>query len=162
VPGDRAGAPAAAHAQTAGAAVACHVDPLRSAPLEDVGGDADYITAVCVTADGDTVLWLVSASHLACPPDSPCRANTGYPAHEKLGQLPVWVRDRIWGDALRCGRPTRAGRPCQIRVGTPGGPCGMHAKPRCGGCGQLMHNQGGVWGCYGCHQNRWAAAQVQP
>jgi hypothetical protein len=132
------------------------IDHDRAVCLCDVGAP-DYLAAVCITSDGDDALWLVSKTELDA--ENP-RCGNANQRHEKLGQLPVAVRERIWGDSLRCGRPTHAGRPCRIRVGTPGDPCGTHAKPRCSGCGQLMFNQGGVWGCFGCYPNCWTAAEV--
>jgi hypothetical protein len=131
------------------------IDFERSACLCDVGAP-DYLAAVCIASDGDDVLWLVSKTELEA--EDP-RCGNANQRHEQLGRLPAAVRDRIWGDSLRCGRPTCSGLPCRIRVANPGDPCGTHAKPRCAGCGQLMHCQGGVWGCYGCHpDNYWTEA----
>jgi hypothetical protein len=127
------------------------VDNERSACLWDVGAP-DFVAAVCVTPDGEDVLWLVSKTELDA--EHP-RCGRAEQPHEKLGRLPHTVRERIWGDSLRCGRPTAAGKPCRHRVKEPGQICDMHARPRCDGCGQIMLNQGGVWGCFGCHPDRY-------
>ncbi|BDB42840.1 MULTISPECIES: hypothetical protein [Mycobacterium] len=98
------------------------IDYERSACLCDVGAP-DYLAAVCVTNAGDEVLWLVSKTALAGG-----RAQHGDPSqpHEGLGRLPATMRERIWGDSLRCGRPTSAGQPCRQRVKEPGLACGLH------------------------------------
>ena len=127
------------------------IDNERSACLCDVGAPG-YVAAVCVTPDGQDVLWLVRPELFER--DDADLGDVDQ-SHEKLGRLPAHVRERIWGDALRCGRPTSSGRPCRIRVTNPGDPCGIHARPRCAGCGQIMLNQGGVWGCFGCHPDRY-------
>jgi hypothetical protein len=130
------------------------IDPDRTVCLCDVG-DTEHLATVSVDPDGNETYWLAHRELLGEPADH----GNENPYHEKPGRLPQVIRDRIWGDALRCGRPTCSGRPCRIRVASPGDPCGTHAKPRCGGCGQLMFNQGGVWGCFGCHRH-WTPAEV--
>jgi hypothetical protein len=133
------------------------IDPARTVCLCDAG-DTDYVATVAVDHEGAETYWLAHKELLGCD-DADC-GDENQP-HEKLGRLPAAVRDRIWGDALRCGRPTASGRPCRIRVTNAGDPCGTHAKPRCAGCGQLMYWQCGTWGCFGCHPNRyWTPAEV--
>lgn len=99
------------------------VDSERSTCLCDVGAP-DYIAAVCVTASGNDVLWLVSKA--ALQEDHP-QCGDALQMHERLGRLPVTVRDRIWGGSLRCGRPTSSGQACRHRVKEPGLACGLHA-----------------------------------
>ncbi|ORA13575.1 hypothetical protein [Mycobacterium asiaticum] len=98
------------------------IDYERAVCLCDVGAP-DYLAAVCVTGAGDEVLWLVSRTALVEE-----HAQCGNPSqlHERLGRLPASVRERIWGDSLRCGRPTSAGQPCRQRVKEPGQACGLH------------------------------------
>jgi hypothetical protein len=98
------------------------IDWERSACLCHAGAP-DCMAAVCVTEDGETVLWLVSATELGA--DQPRAGNPNQP-HEKLGRLPQSVRDRIWGDSLRCGRPRSNGQPCRTRVNEPGQVCSFH------------------------------------
>jgi len=72
------------------------IDPERSACLCDVGAP-DYVAAVCVTPDGDDVLWLVSKSDLDT--EDPVYGDANQ-RHEKLGRLPQVVRERIWPGSL--------------------------------------------------------------
>lgn len=99
------------------------VDYERSACLCDVG--APYLAAVCVTADGEDVLWLVSRTELDA--EQPRCGNAEQP-HEQPGRLPQAIRDRIWGDRLRCGHPLPNGRPCRHRVAEPGRSCHQHRR----------------------------------
>lgn len=96
-------------------------DPYRSAFLWDVGLP-HFAAAVTVDADGHDKLWVLSAA--AMDEDLPDVGDPDQP-HEKLGRLPAAIRDRIWG-VFRCGRPTRSGQPCRIRVAESGGACGSH------------------------------------
>jgi hypothetical protein len=98
------------------------IDHERSACLCGAGAP-DYVAAVCVTPAGDDVLWLVSKVELDSEHPVCGEANQ---RHEKLGRLPLVVRERIWGDSLRCGRPNRRGQPCGHRVAEPGDACGQH------------------------------------
>ncbi|HTX95222.1 MAG TPA: hypothetical protein VME67_10465 [Mycobacterium sp.] len=98
------------------------IDYDRSACLCDVGLP-EYAAAVCITPDGEDVLWLISKTELAA---EDTRCGTAKQHHEGLGRLPQAVRDRIWGDQLRCGRPTASGRPCRHRVAQPGRTCAHH------------------------------------
>jgi hypothetical protein len=45
--------------------------------------------------------------------------------HERLGRLPTAWRERL---ELRCGAPTRKGRPCRIEVDRPGDRCAYHRE----------------------------------
>jgi hypothetical protein len=99
------------------------IDYERSACLCDAGAP-EYLAAVCVTPTGDDVLWLVSQAALY---EKHRRAGNPLQQHERLGRLPASVRDRIWGNSLRCGRPTSSGQPCRQRVKEPGQACGLHA-----------------------------------
>ncbi|WP_019969341.1 hypothetical protein [Mycobacterium sp. 141] len=100
------------------------VDVARAVHLCDVGMPG-YLLAPCVATDGIDQIWIV---------DTACLADNNHrpppPAHELIGRLPAVVRDRIWGDELRCGRPTSTGRPCRQRVKNPGGTCRRHAHLR--------------------------------
>ncbi|BBY11000.1 hypothetical protein [Mycobacterium marseillense] len=116
-----------------------------------------YWAAVCVTASGDDVLWLVCVDELDA--EHPRHGNGDQP-HEQPGRLPASWRRRILGDP-RCGAPTHNGRPCRMRVANHGDVCAVHSKPRCGGCGQIMFHQGGVWGCFGCDPERYWTPQQQ-
>lgn len=99
------------------------VDRHRSACLRDVGLDG-YMAAVCVSERGEDVLVLVSRQVLAA---GPSHAGDNVPAHERTGRLPGVVRERIWGDALRCGRTRSDGQPCRHRVKERGQTCRAHA-----------------------------------
>ncbi|MED5814481.1 hypothetical protein VST63_19160 [Mycolicibacterium sp. 050232] len=137
------------------------IDPARSACLCPAGLPG-YHAVVAITEDGTADLVLVDLDLMARGGTDNVYYDTKRQApHEQLGRAPHDVLERIWGDLLRCGRPTRAGRPCRIRVSNPGDPCGTHAKPRCDGCGHLMSRRGGTWGCFGC-LGRWKPAEVTP
>lgn len=88
-------------------------------------GRPDYLAAVCVTASGNEVLWLVSVNELDA--EHPRRGNGDQP-HEQLGPLPIEFvrRFTISRRTHRCGRPTQAGRPCRIRVPAGGQACERH------------------------------------
>jgi hypothetical protein len=116
------------------------IDHDRTACLCDVGAP-DYLAAVCVTPDGEDVLWLVCKTELDA--EDP-RCGNANQRHEQLGRLPQTVRDRIWGDALRCGRPTATGKPCRQRVAEPGRSCGVHCDGwSCGKCRSCYLGGGG-------------------
>lgn len=102
------------------------IDPRRSSCLRDVGA-SDYLAAVCVNPEGCDELWLISRTQLAT--EHPECGDPVQP-HETIGRLPVRIRDRIWGDDLRCGWPRRNGRPCRHRVKSPGDVCNGHAAQR--------------------------------
>jgi len=99
------------------------IDPRRTVCLCDVGGDPDYIATVTVAADGSETLWLAHEESIGRNDIDHGNEN---PSHEKLGRLPKAIRDRIWGEALLCGRLLRTGRPCRMRVAEPGGSCPQH------------------------------------
>jgi hypothetical protein len=105
------------------------IDYHRASCLCDVGAP-DLVAAVCVTPDGDDALWLISKAELG---EANPRCGNGNQPHERLGLLPRTVRDRIWGDLLRCDRPCRSGRPCRNRVAEPGQGCGWHCHYPKGG-----------------------------
>lgn len=105
-------------------------DHHRAVNLNDVGL-AGYVIAPCVAPDGTDQVWLIDTNESR-------NAIADDPAftwpHELAGRLPVYMRDRIWGDELRCGRPgTHTGRPCRRRVGKPGDNCPQHRGLRDGG-----------------------------
>ena len=107
------------------------VDRGQAAYLYDAGLP-DYFAAVCVTPDGETELWLVREDVLNEPDAAHGNADQ---THEKLGPLPHEVRERIWGDSLRCGRPRCDGQPCRQRVKEPGQSCAVHCDgTSCGKC----------------------------
>jgi hypothetical protein len=97
-------------------------DPQREAPLDDVGLPC-YTATVAVDRDGNETLWLAGRPLLG---DRDADRGNPNPPHERLGRLPRHYRDALWGDQLRCGRPTASGRPCQARVAKPGDACGQH------------------------------------
>lgn len=131
------------------------VDWERSACLCDVGAPGHSV-AVAVTHDGRDTLWIVDDAELHA--EHP-RCGNGDQAHEQVGSLPAVWRRRVYGDP-RCGAPTTAGRPCRMKVACQGDVCEVHRKPRCDGCGQIMHHQAGAWGCFGCHPDRrWTPQQ---
>jgi hypothetical protein len=104
------------------------LDETRSACLCDQGLP-EYLAAVAVSPDGTEHLVLVERDSLGDDDvvyDSNCRNAR----HEGLGKLPREFRDAVWGDVLRCGRPTATGKPCRARVAEPGGVCGMHRNER--------------------------------
>src|SRR5262245_13569110 len=100
------------------------VDPHRTACLCDVGAPG-YIATVAVAPDGGESLWLADTELL----DHDADLGNPNQRHEKLGRLPQPIRDRIWGDALRCGRPRSNGQPCRQRVAEPGHACSDHSGP---------------------------------
>lgn len=133
------------------------LDRHRSAPLWDVGAPG-YLAAVGVDPDGRDVLVLASEEHLNV--EGAPQGCADQP-HERIGPLPAVWRRRINGDP-RCGAPTAKGRPCRVKVASQGDICGIHRRPRCSGCGQIMLHQAGGWGCFGCHPDRhWIAQQQQ-
>jgi hypothetical protein len=97
------------------------IDPERSVCLRDVGAP-DFIAALTVGPDGTETFWIADRDLIG----QNCDHGNPNPRHEKLGRLPQTVRDRIWGDSLRCRRFTAAGKPCGQRVAEPGTACGIH------------------------------------
>jgi hypothetical protein len=98
------------------------VDGRRTVCLCDVGLP-DYVAVTAVGIDGAAEFWLARMDLMNHPDATFGNANQ---PHEQLGRLPREVRDAIWGDRLRCGRPTAAGKPCRVRVAQPGDTCGQH------------------------------------
>lgn len=99
------------------------VDWERSACLCDVGAPGHSL-AVAVTDDGRDTLWMVDDAELRA--EHP-RCGDGRQPHEQVGPLPERWRERVaWSAAFRCGRPTKSGRPCKLRVARPGDRCLFH------------------------------------
>jgi hypothetical protein len=108
------------------------IDPEQSACLCRAGAPG-YAAVTAVDRNGVEQLWLVCEDMLDHPED----ATGGDPdqAHEQVGRLPYAVRERIWGDQLRCGRPTVRGTPCRQRVQERGQACAAHCCGHsCGKC----------------------------
>lgn len=103
-----------------------HADWDRSACLCGVGAP-DLVAAVCVTETGDTSLWLISQRAYADPADLDSVGGLVVPSHERTGRLPGHVRDKLFGDALRCGAARSNGEPCRHRVAEPGRHCVAHS-----------------------------------
>jgi hypothetical protein len=101
------------------------IDPHRTVCLCDVGAP-DYVLTVTVDANGEQTLWLARKDLIGRPDADHGNEN---PPHEKLGRLPHTVRERIWGESLRCGRPRWDGQPCRQRVADPGAACSSHSGP---------------------------------
>jgi hypothetical protein len=115
------------------------LDHDRSACLCDVGLPG-YVAAVCVASSGEDRLWLVSETELGA---QHARCGRAEQPHEMLGRLPQAVRERIWGDSLRCGRARSNGQPCRQRVKQPGQTCAAHCDGQsCGKCSSCYVNHG--------------------
>ena len=109
------------------------IDHTQSACLCD-SGLPGYVAAVLVASDGCQDLVLVDRELVG---DGRTTYNHTTPAapHERLGPLPHEVRERIWGDILRCGRARCDGQPCRQRVKEPGQSCAVHCDgTSCGKC----------------------------
>lgn len=100
-----------------------YVDGDRTVCLCDVGSE-DYLAAVTVDPQGDTLLVLAhrDALHDPASPISLCHSV----AHEQLGPLPMTLKARVVLAPLRCGRPTKSGGRCRIIVTTAGHACHHH------------------------------------
>ena len=99
----------------------------RSACLCGVGNPLG-LAAVFVNGHGADEYWLIEDDNRSPDRhtfDAPQSRATA-PPHEHLGRLPVEWRDRIWGNALRCGRRYVDGTACGHRVAEPGGACAVH------------------------------------
>ncbi|MET4166110.1 MULTISPECIES: hypothetical protein [Gordonia] len=99
------------------------LDPHTRVPLGPYGAPGVEV-AESVDGFGDRQLWIVQTAHIGAAVDH----GNPKPDHENRGRLPAEIRDRIWGSALRCGRPTTAGRPCRARVAEPGTACPSHRE----------------------------------
>ncbi|MGB7508967.1 MAG: hypothetical protein WA965_26455, partial [Mycobacterium sp.] len=98
------------------------VDRERCASL-DRDGLPGYTAAVCVTPDGEDVLWLVSEEHLDVTDAPHGQADQ---RHERTGPLNEDVRYRIWNH--QCAALTRRGPRCRNWVPKSSGPlCPAHA-----------------------------------
>ena len=98
------------------------VDYERTACLCDVG-QPDYWAAVCVTASGGDVLWLVCKDELGA--EHP-RCGTADQPHDQIGPLPDRYRLGLQAVPIRCGRPTKSGAPCRTPVHQSGVACAWH------------------------------------
>lgn len=98
------------------------VDPARMACLCKHGAPG-FVVVVAVEPDGEESLWMCREELLGL--DGVDHGNP-YPRHELVGRLPRDVRERIWDDQLRCGRPRSNGQPCRHKIAEPGGACGLH------------------------------------
>jgi hypothetical protein len=98
------------------------IDYERAACLCDVG-QPDYWAAVCVTASGEDLLWLVSKDELGA--EHP-RCGTADQPHEQPGPLTSRWAARVALAPLRCARPTKSGAPCRTPIARPGDACGWH------------------------------------
>jgi hypothetical protein len=104
-------------------------DDERPIPADPVCLHNGYVLAWCVEGDGSRWPWLVSTTGDTDPdPAGGCRCGQCVPAHERLGQLPWDVRERLQG-YHRCGRPTASGRPCRQYVSEAGAACHVHQDP---------------------------------
>lgn len=95
------------------------VDPARIAFLGLIEG-TDAMAVIAVRPDGSEQAWIYIDG-------APSEMNFTVPAHEHVGPLPPMATDRINDVILRCGRPTKSGRPCRQRVNVPGNSCPIHA-----------------------------------
>lgn len=101
----------------------CYIDDARSACLCDVGMPG-YVLAVAVDPDGGCDLVLLDWSVLDCEVHNVYNPSTPQAPHEQLGPLPRHWRSRAL--SLRCGRPTKTGRPCRALVPRAGDARGWH------------------------------------
>lgn len=98
------------------------VDPNRTACLCDVGAPG-YALTVAVDHNGNETLWIIDNGQLGV--DGTDHGNPNQP-HEKPGELPQTIRERIRGDRARCGRPRADGKPCRAPAPEPGRGCYWH------------------------------------
>lgn len=105
------------------------IDEEHSACLCDVG-QPDYVAATAVDPDGTQHLVLArqdAIGDLAVTYSTTCAGV----AHEQLGPLPLEYVSRITitrrrQRGHRCGRRTRSGTVCRMRVSQPGAACEWH------------------------------------
>lgn len=98
------------------------IDSNRAAGLRDVGLPG-HSAAVAINPDGSESLWIIDDKQVG--KEGANHGNTG-PRHELNGRLPAYVRERIWGDSLLCGRRRPNGQACRQRVSDPGASCRRH------------------------------------
>ncbi|GAC59018.1 hypothetical protein GOHSU_68_00100 [Gordonia hirsuta DSM 44140 = NBRC 16056] len=79
--------------------------------------------AETVEADGERVLWILADELVG---DDSADLGARRPAHEKVGPLPAGWAERVRLAGRRCGRPTKAGRPCRAPVSVAGASCFRH------------------------------------
>ena len=101
------------------------VDPHRTACLCDAG-QPDYLAAVAIGPDGEQRLVLARRDAIGdsnVTYDGTCSDAV----HEQLGPLPMeYVRRLTIASRARCGRRTKAGAPCRMRVDRAGQACEFH------------------------------------
>lgn len=102
------------------------VDYHRSACLCDVGAP-DYLLTVAIAADG-TETFMLARHDAIGDPSITYRRDCPDAPHEQADRLPLEFvrRVTISQRTHRCGRPTKAGRPCRIAVNRPGDACCWH------------------------------------
>lgn len=100
-----------------------HPDPLRSVRL-----DNGFHATVCVTPDGDTVLWLLAHDGQFDHADEFGCACLDCAPHERPGvQLPDRMRAVLERPVQsRCGRRRSDGYPCRTPVARTGLACYWH------------------------------------
>lgn len=101
-----------------------YIDDHQSCCLCDIGLPG-WRATVCVADDGRHDLVLVNTEFLGDPRATYDPITTQAP-HEQPGPLPSRWRDRVQLAPLRCGRPTKSGRPCRAPIPQPGDTCGHH------------------------------------
>jgi hypothetical protein len=84
-----------------------------------------YVAAVLVARDGREDLVLVRTELLG-DGVSTYRHDARGALHEQTGELPSVYRRRVNRAQLRCGRPTKADRPCRTPVAHAGDTCCWH------------------------------------
>lgn len=97
------------------------VDSVRAISL-----DGGFTAAVVVAADGSESLWVLKDETRHRFVVDGIGYGNARPTHERTGRLPAHIRDRLWGDSLRCGRRRWDGQACRHRVAEPGGTCSAH------------------------------------
>jgi hypothetical protein len=107
------------------------IDDNHTAYLGDVGS-RDYIAATAISADGSQHLVLAELASLG---DENVRCNLTCPTvtHDQTGPLPIEFVRRVTVSRRmthRCGRQTKSGNPCKIRVSRAGDACEWHASQR--------------------------------
>jgi hypothetical protein len=123
------------------------VDPDRGTWLQDVG-QPDYIATTTLAADGTEHLVLAKLAALNDHTELYDASCTDV-SHEQLGPMPAAWRHRVALAPLRCGRPTKTGRPCRapVRAGMPTAPnthqAGRHMTAATGRAALLCYHDDG-------------------